>query len=109
MFRPTPLCPRILMIDTLKITDFVIPRFPKHVRFKYNKPRDEWVILAPERLVKLDDIAVEILKQVDGKQTVNQISRILSEKFNAPVETILADTIEMLQSLSDKGFIEENG
>ena len=31
-----------------------IPKFPKHVKFRYNKARDEWVILAPERLVKLD-------------------------------------------------------
>ena len=97
------------MIDTLKITDLIVPRFPKHVKFKYNKPRNEWVILAPERLVKLDDIAVEILKLVDGKQSVSKIAQILSEKFNAPIETIKSDTIEMLQSLSDKGFIEENG
>ena len=97
------------MIDTLKITDIIIPRFPKHVRFKYNKPRDEWVILAPERLVKLDNIVVEILKLVDGKQSVVEIANILSNKFNAPLETILVDTIDMLQSLSDKGFIEENG
>ena len=50
------------MTDILKINENVIPKFPKHVKFKYNKARDEWVILAPERLVKLDDIAVEILK-----------------------------------------------
>ena len=109
MFHQMLLCLRILMIDTLKITDLIVPRFPKHVKFKYNKPRNEWVILAPERLVKLDDIAVEILKLVDGKQSVSKIAHILSEKFNAPIQTIQADTIEMLQSLSDKGFIEENG
>ena len=51
------------MIDTLKITDFVVPRFPKHVKFKYNKPRDEWVILAPERLVKLDEQLDKNLKE----------------------------------------------
>ena len=44
----------------------MLPKFPKHVKFRHNKARDEWVILAPERLVKLDDIAVEILQLVDG-------------------------------------------
>ena len=97
------------MIDTLKITDDVLPRFPKHVKFRYNKPRNEWVILAPERLVKLDPIAVEILQLVDGEKTVKIIASELSKKFNAPEETILTDVKEMLQDLSDKGFIQENG
>ena len=95
------------MTDILKIDEDVVPRFPKHVRFKFNEPRKEWVILAPERLVKLDDIAVEILKLVDGKVSVGEISTDLSKKFNAPKEVIMKDVIEMLQELSDKGFIEE--
>ena len=43
------------------------------------------------------------------KKTVKNITNLLSKKFNAPEETILADVKEMLQDLSDKGFIEENG
>tara|TARA_X000000950_G_scaffold65127_1_gene79956 strand:- start:154 stop:447 length:294 start_codon:yes stop_codon:yes gene_type:complete len=97
------------MTDILKINESIVPKFPKHVRFRYNKPRKEWVILAPERLVKMDPIAVEILQLVDGEKTVKIIANELSTKFNAPLETILADVIEMLQGLSDKGFIEENG
>ena len=56
------------MTDILKIEDETVPRFPKHVKFRHNKARDEWVILAPERLVNLDQIAVEILKMVDGEK-----------------------------------------
>ena len=65
MFHQVLLFQRILMTDTLKITDDVLPKFPKHVKFRYNKPRDEWVILAPERLVKLDDIAVERFSKLE--------------------------------------------
>ena len=108
-FRQGPSCQRILMTDILKINENVIPKFPKHVKFRFNKARKEWVILAPERLVKLDPIAVEILQLVDGEKTVKIISSELSKKFNAPEETILADVKEMLQDLSDKGFIQENG
>ena len=97
------------MTDILKINDETILKFPKHVRFKYNEPRKEWVILAPERLVKLDPIAVEILQLVDGERAVKIIASELSKKFKAPEETILNDVKEMLQDLSDKGFIEENG
>ena len=58
------------MIDILKINESTVPKFPKHVRFRFNKARKEWVILAPERLVKLDPIAVEILQLVDGEKEV---------------------------------------
>tara|TARA_Y100000766_G_scaffold266148_1_gene260250 strand:+ start:218 stop:505 length:288 start_codon:yes stop_codon:yes gene_type:complete len=95
------------MTDILKISENVKPKFPKHVKFRHNKARDEWVILAPERLVKLDQVAVEVLKLVDGQNSVIQISEQLSKKFNAPRETITKDVIVMLQELSDKGFIEE--
>ena len=109
MFHQVPLCQKISMTDILKINENIIPKFPKHVKFRFNKARKEWVILAPERLVKLDPIAVEILQLVDGEKTVKIISSELSKKFNAPEETILADVKEMLQDLSDKGFIQENG
>lgn len=109
MYHQALLSQRILMTDILKIDDKTIPKFPKHVKFRYNKARDEWVILAPERLVKLDPIAVEILKMVNGEREVKSISLELSKKFNAPEDTIISDVKEMLQNLSDKGFIEENG
>ena len=99
--------PSDIGINTVK--ERAVPIIPKHVKFRFNEPRKEWVILAPERLVKLDPIAVEILQLVDGERKVKKIAEELAKKFNAPIETILADVIEMLQNLSDKGFIEENG
>tara|TARA_B100000686_G_scaffold345497_1_gene430203 strand:- start:3210 stop:3497 length:288 start_codon:yes stop_codon:yes gene_type:complete len=95
------------MTNILKIKNETVPKFPKHVRFKYNEPRKEWVILAPERLVKPDEIAVEILKLVDGRKSVKEISNELSGKFNAPEDVILKDVTNMLQELADKGFILE--
>ncbi len=109
MFHQVLFCLRILMTDILKINENVVPKFPKHVKFRFNKAREEWVILAPERLVKLDPIAVEILQLVDGKRTVKNIANELSKKFKAPEDTIFLDIKEMLQDLSDKGFIEDNG
>ena len=48
-------------------------------------------------------------QKVLAKDIVDIIANELSKKFNAPEDTILADVKEMLQDLSDKGFIEENG
>ena len=95
------------MTNILKIKNETVPKFPKHVRFKYNEPRKERVILAPERLGKPDEIAVEILKLVDGRKSVKEISNELSGKFNAPEDVILKDVTNMLQELADKGFILE--
>ena len=107
MFHQELLCQRILMTDILTIDGDIVPKFPKHVKFKYNEPRKEWVLLAPEKLVKPDQIAVEILKLVDGIKTVKKIANELSQKFNAPEEVIIEDTKVMLQQLADKGFIVE--
>ena len=50
----------------------------------------------------------KIVEIEDGFDNPNHYKIQLSKKFNAPEETILSDVIEMLQNLSDKGFIEEN-
>ena len=95
------------MTDILKIENDLVLKFPKHVKFKFNEPRKEWVILAPEKLVKPDNIAVEILKLVNGKRTVMNIVKELSKIFNAPENVILEDVKTMLQQLADKGFLVE--
>ncbi len=95
------------MTDILIVNNNVKPKFPKHVKLKYNKPRNEWVILAPERLVKLDKISVEILQLVNGMNNVQDISSTLAKKFSAPEEVILKDVTNLLQTLADKGFIIE--
>lgn len=95
------------MTDILTINDDTTPKFPKHVKFKYNEPRKEWALLAPEKLVKPDPIAVEILQLVDGERIVTDIAKELSKKFNAPQDVILGDVKSMLQQLADKGFIIE--
>ena len=105
MFPQEHLCQRILMTDILKIENDLVLRFPKHVKFRYNEPRKEWVLNAPEKLVKPDNIAVEILKLIDGEKTVIEISEKLSKKFNASYEVILADVKVLLQQLADKGFV----
>lgn len=93
------------MTDRTIINQESVPNFAPHVRFRFNKPRDQWVILAPERLLVPDETSVEVLKLVDGKATVAAIVDQLAQRFNAPPEVIGRDVAEMLQGLADKGFI----
>lgn len=83
----------------------VVPAFNRGFRLRHDTVRDAWVILAPERLFLLDEPAVEVLRLVDGARSVPEIVDALAAKFNAPRETIAADTEAMLRDLVIKGAI----
>jgi pyrroloquinoline quinone biosynthesis protein D len=93
------------MSERIIINEESAPNFAPHVRFRYNKQRDQWVVLAPERLLVPDETSVEILKLLDGKATVATIADELAQKYNAPREVIGKDVTALLQGLADKGFI----
>jgi pyrroloquinoline quinone biosynthesis protein D len=83
------------------------PVLPRHARLKFDETRQVWVILAPERVLAPDEIAVEVLKLCDGVVSVGQIVDQLAAKYAAPREAISTDVVAMLQDLADKGFLTE--
>ena len=80
-------------------------RFAPHVKFRHDETRGRWVVLAPERLLLPDDLAVEVLKLVDGTLSVAGVIDDLTRRFDAPREVIAADVTAMLQDLVDKGVL----
>ena len=93
------------MTDRLIIGETVVPRLPRHAKLRFDKPRDQWIILAPERVFELDMIAYEVVSLCDGERTVAAVVDTLANKFEAPRDVIEKDVIGMLQGLADKGFI----
>ena len=83
-----------------------LPSLPNHIKLRHDAGRGRWHVLAPERVFEPDPIAVEILKKCDGKTAVETIAQELAKEYNAPLQEILADTISMLQELSDKGVVK---
>ncbi len=83
-----------------------VPAFNRGFRLRHDAVRDAWVVLAPERLFQLDEVAVEVLKLVDGIRSVPGIVDILAARFAAPREAIAADVEAMLRDLADKGAIK---
>ncbi len=82
------------------------PKLPRHAKLRFDKPRDKWIILAPERVFELDAIAHEVVALCDGRRTLDEIIDALAAKYDqAPRETIAGDVAGMLQGLADKGFI----
>jgi pyrroloquinoline quinone biosynthesis protein D len=87
------------------ITEQSVPGLPAGVKLRFDKQRDQWVILAPERLFVLDPIALEIVKRCDGKASVGAIVDDLAAAYAAPRETILKDVGALLQDLADKRIL----
>ena len=93
------------MTGRIIIVEASIPRLPTGVRLKFDEPRDQWVVLAPERMYVLDQVALAIVRLCDGVATVDGIVDNLTETFKAPREQICCDVVKMLQDFADKGVV----
>jgi pyrroloquinoline quinone biosynthesis protein D len=91
----------------ISVSEVSRPQLPRHTRLKFDETRRVWVILAPERVLVPDEIAVEVLQLCDGVRSVADMVDQLAAKYSAEREAIATDVIAMLQDLSDKGFLTE--
>ncbi len=83
-----------------------VPRLPRGVRLRHDQVRGAHVLLAPERAFDLDEIAVAVLKLVDGERSVSTIVDELAAAFDADRAMIEADVIAMLDDLSAKRVLD---
>jgi pyrroloquinoline quinone biosynthesis protein D len=91
----------------ISVSETSRPVLPRHVKLKFDETRQVWVILAPERVLAPDEIAVEVLQLCDGVRNVDAMIDQLATKYAAEREAIATDVIAMLQDLADKGFLTE--
>jgi pyrroloquinoline quinone biosynthesis protein D len=91
----------------ISVSEASKPVLPRHAKLKFDETRKVWVILAPERVLAPDEIAVEVLQLCDGVRSVADMADRLAQKYAAPREAIAVDVIAMLQDLADKGFLTE--
>lgn len=89
----------------LILTQDSIPRLPRHIVLRHDKLRERWVILAPERVLVPDDIAVTVLRRLDGHKTIGEIAADLARDYAAPLDRIETDITTLLQDLADKNFL----
>jgi pyrroloquinoline quinone biosynthesis protein D len=82
------------------------PKLPRGVRLRRDEVRNEWLLLAPERVLKPDAIAVRVLELCDGARTVDEIVDELAAAFAAPREVIETDVKKMLGDLADKRVLD---
>lgn len=92
-------------MERIVISEASVPAFPRGVKFRFNNAKQQWVILAPERLLEPDETAVEVLKLIDGKVALGTVIDKLAAMFKAPRDVIATDVVAMLQDLADKAFL----
>jgi pyrroloquinoline quinone biosynthesis protein D len=82
------------------------PRLPRGVRLVHNEAQGGWVLLAPERVFKADQIAAEVVKRCTGEASFAAIVDDLAATFAAPRERVEADVATLLRGLADKKLLE---
>ncbi|HXW72019.1 MAG TPA: pyrroloquinoline quinone biosynthesis peptide chaperone PqqD [Methylocella sp.] len=82
------------------------PRLPRGVRLKHDETRGEWLLLAPERVIKPNSIALAILKRCDGSATIEAIVDGLTQEFSADRVRVEADVRALLAELAQKRLVD---
>ena len=87
------------------IDDAALPRLLRGVKLKHDLTRNAWVLLAPERVVKLNAISLDILNRCDGKSALSQIVDELAAKYKADRALIDHDVRVLLAGLNEKRMV----
>ena len=78
------------------------PRLAQGSRLRWDEARQSWVVLAPERVILLDEIAHEIVRRFDGTRTFGDVVTDLVETFEADPDEVEADVAKLLNELLTK-------
>lgn len=87
-------------------------RLAPGVMLRHDRARDEWMLLAPERVLVLDDTALAVVRAATPRipgagdaGTVGEAITRLAADYDAPRADIAADVLEMLNDLLAKGYV----
>ena len=84
----------------------LVPALPRGVRLRFDESRQQWFLLGPERVFEPDEIALEILKRVDGQRSVEAIAQELATAFEADSDEIADDVMAFLRGLADQRMVD---
>ena len=82
------------------------PALLRGVRVHRDEVRGVWALLAPERVLKLDDVGAAILSELDGARTFGEITATLAARYDAPEDRIAADASRLIRTLCDRVMAE---
>lgn len=91
---------------SVTITGGTVARLARGVRLREDPVRGQTVLLAPERALALDEIAVMIVKALDGERSLDAIADDFSKQFEAPKAEILGDIVTFVDEFSRRRMLE---
>ena len=86
-------------------------RLAPGVMLRHDRVRDHWQLLGPERVLILDEVALEVVRATTSNATgqppvtVGEAIDDLARQFDAPRAEIAADVREVLADMIAKGFL----
>jgi len=83
-----------------------VVKLARGVRLHEDKVRERNVLLAPERTIALDPIALAIVGKLDGVTSIGAIADSLAAKYGAPRETVARDCLAFLQELANRRMLD---
>lgn len=88
------------------VTGVTVAKLARGVRLREDPVRGQTVLLAPERALALDEIAVMIVNALDGERSLDAIAQEFADKFEAPKDQVLADVIAFVDEFSKRRMLE---
>ncbi|MDR6774374.1 pyrroloquinoline quinone biosynthesis peptide chaperone PqqD [Azospirillum sp. BE72] len=82
-------------------------RLAPGVMLRNDRRRGEWMLMAPERLLVLDEMALAVVRACVGAEVADVAAGIdrLTTEYDAPRAEVAADVLEMLTDLRNKGYV----
>ena len=82
------------------------PRLIAHARLQWDSVRSKQVLLAPERVLVLNEAAAAVLARCDGRRSVSDIAALLTAQYRRDVAE---EVCTLMNRLAGKGLIEVAG
>ena len=87
------------------MSDDAKPKLAPGVKLRQDPSRGA-MLLGPERILELDEIAQAIVAQFDGQKRVSEIAAALAKEYNENADVIRADIESLLKNLTAKGYVK---
>jgi pyrroloquinoline quinone biosynthesis protein D len=81
------------------------PKLSPGVRLQNSEARGA-MLLAPERILELDETAQAIVAQFDGTKRISEIAAALAKEYDEKADVIRADIEILLKDLIAKGYVK---
>jgi len=94
------------MNNAMTLDESISLQLGRGVRLRQDRERNCWTLMAPERVIVLDEIAHQVIVEVvESDGLLAGVIDRLSQLFDAPREEIASDVVDMLQPFVDKQLL----